>query len=96
MKKFKTIEEWLKTNPSEKEMEKVLNLIHRGETNRARKEVYEKEAYLRKLKRTGDYLVKIDFPIPKEIAQEIKRTKTEIESLKKDLPIPAARAKVEK
>lgn len=93
MKRFKSIEAWLETNPSQEEIDKVLILIHRGEGNRTRKAIYEKDSYLRKLYRSVSYLEKVKIPIPKDLSEEIKGVKAQIEILKKDLPAPMKRAK---
>lgn len=86
MKRFKSIAEWLKTNPSEEEQAKVLILIHRGETSRVRRELWEKEQYLRKLQSFSNHCKKLGFTAPKEEADALTRTQKEIEALKKFLP----------
>lgn len=96
MKRFKTIENWLETNPSEEEKVKVLNLIHRGATHDTRKEIYEKERYLNKLLSSVRILEKIEMKPPKDVTDRIKETKSQIDELKKGLPAPVKRAKKEK
>lgn len=86
MKIFKTIQDWLATNPSKEEQDKVLILIHRGETSRVRKELYEKEGYLRKLQSLANYFNKLDLKLPAEEYKLIEKTKAEIVELKKGLP----------
>jgi ADP-heptose:LPS heptosyltransferase len=86
MKRFKTIQDWLKSNPTEEEQTKVLILIHRGETSRIRKELWQKEQYLRKLQSLANHFKRLDLPLPKSEADSIAEVKKEIESLKKDLP----------
>lgn len=93
MKRFKTIQDWLATNPTQEEQTKVLILIHRGEAHATRKAVYEKEQYLRKLQRGNVYLEKVGIKPPKEVLDTIKATKAEIAELRKDLPAPVKRAK---
>lgn len=96
MAKFKSIEEWLKSNPSQEEINRVLILIHKGEANSARKAVYEKEQYLRKLQKSAIYLNNVGIKPNKELMDQIKETKAEIDTLKKDLPVIAPRARKEK
>lgn len=86
MKRFKSIEEWLKTKPSEEEQSKVLILIHRGETSRVRKELWEKDQYLRKLNSFANHCKKLGFSVPEGEKAALARTKKEIEDLKKELP----------
>lgn len=86
MKRFKTIAEWLKTNPSQEEQDRVLILIHRGETSRVRKALYEKEGYLRKLQALANHFKKLNLKLPDEEYKLIEVTKAEIAELKKGLP----------
>jgi hypothetical protein len=60
MKNFKSVTEWLKTNPSQDEQTKVLNLINRGASHQVRKEVWQKESYLRKLQGMVRYFDKLE------------------------------------
>lgn len=89
MKKFETINEWLNTNPSAEETEKVLNLIHKGEARRLRIELYKKSAYLKKLQRTVILLEKVNIKAPADLLTSIKSTKQEIEHIKKQIPVNA-------
>ena len=93
MTKFTTIESWLKANPSQEEVTKVLFLINRGETNKLRKECWEKEQYLRKLYRSRTYLEKVNIPMPKQMVEEIEKTRKSIEALKKLIPAPVLKPK---
>lgn len=86
MAKFKSIQEWLSTKPSKEEQDKVLTLIHRGETSRVRKELYEKEGYLRKLQALANHFKKLNLKLPDEEYKLIEVTKAEIAELKKGLP----------
>lgn len=98
MKQFKSVSEWLKTNPSEEEQKKVIALINKGAVNATRREVYEKENRLRKLYRFKNYCEKLGFTPPKEETEGIAKLKKEIAELSKDLPAPirrVARAKTE-
>lgn len=86
MKKFKKISEWLATKPSEEEQQKIVNLINKGETSRARRELYMKEGYLRKLNKSISYLVAVGYPTPEDISQTIEKVRVEIINLKKEIP----------
>jgi molecular chaperone GrpE (heat shock protein) len=86
MKRFKTIQDWLATNPSKEEQDKVLILIHRGETSRLRKELYEKEGYLRKLQALANHFKKLELEFPDSENKLIEKTKAEIVELRKSLP----------
>lgn len=93
MKRFKSIAEWLKTNPSQEEQNKVLVLIHRGATSQARKELFEKERYLQKLNSLRRHMEKLGMKVPEDTEKTISKVKSEIESLKKDLPTPVKKEK---
>lgn len=96
MKKFANIQEWLSTNPTKEEQEKVIALINKGASHEARKQIYEKEKYLRKLNGIARDYNEIEIKTPKEIAESIKAVKKEIEDLRKDLPVFKPRARKEK
>lgn len=96
MKRFKTIQDWLATNPSQEEQTKIISLINKGASHEARHQIYEKEKFLRKLNGIARDYTKIEMKTPKEIADSIKAVKREIEDLKKDLPVVKPRAKKEK
>lgn len=92
MKKFMSVNEWLSTSPDEVELNKVLSLINRGMSHQTRKLIYEKEQYLRKLNGIVRDYEKLEMKGPKEIIDNIKKVKGEIEVLKKDLPVFPKRA----
>lgn len=96
MKKFSSIQEWLSTNPSQEEQTKVIALINKGASHEARRLVYEKEKYLRKLNSISKDYGELGIKVPKEIVDTIKVVKKEIEDLKKDLPVIKSRVKKEK
>lgn len=96
MTKFSSIQEWLKSSPSQDEINKLLALINKGAVSTIRKAVYEKENFLRKLYRSSAYLEKVGIKANKELTDQIKQTKSEIAELKKELPIAVPRQKREK
>jgi phage shock protein A len=87
MTKFKSVTEWLSTNPDVEEQTKVLNLINRGESHRIRKAIYEKERYLKKLNSLSKDYTSLEIKVPKDVLDAIKNTNEEISNMKKDLPI---------
>lgn len=95
MKKFKSIQEWLSTNPDKEEQNKVLLLIQRGSTSKIRREVWEKERYLLKLQSFANHCKKLEFDVPKDHLDALAKTKKEIEILKKDLPVIPKKEKKE-
>ena len=93
MRTFKSITEWLKTNPSEEEQRKVIILINKGAVNQTRREVYELERYLRKLQAGENIMKKLGLPFTEDGQKRIKETKAQIAELSKGLPAPVRRAK---
>jgi len=93
MKNFKSISEWLSTNPSQEEQGKIIKLINRGAASRARRELYMKENYLRKLNRSISYLQAAEYTIPEDLRQEIANVQAEIINLRKELPLVPKRKK---
>jgi hypothetical protein len=96
MKRFSSISDWLKTNPSNEEQNKVLLLIMRGHTSQLRKELYEKERRLVKLQSFARYCSKMGFSPSKQEAEETAKIKSEIERLRKELPVIPKKEKKEK
>lgn len=96
MKKFKSIQEWISTNPPQEEQNKVLLLIQRGHTSQLRKELYEKERRLVKLQSFARYCAKMGFNPSKQEIEETAKIKLEIEKLRKELPVIPKKEKKEK
>jgi hypothetical protein len=96
MKRFSSISEWLKTNPSQEEQDKVLILIHRGATSQIRKKLWEKERYLQKLQALANHFKRLNLEFPKSEAEIINKVKKEVEALKKELPVIPKKEKKEK
>jgi hypothetical protein len=93
MKTFKSITEWLKSNPSEEEQKKVMVLINKGAVNETRREVYELQRYFNKLAVTERYMSKLGLPPNKEVQDKMKEVKAQIDELSKGLPAKLVRAK---
>jgi hypothetical protein len=95
MKNYKSISEWMESNPSEDEQKKVMALINKGAVNQTRKEIYEEEKYLRKLQAGENIMRKLGFEPTKDVVIRIKEVKAKIVELSKGLPAPVKRAKKE-
>ena len=94
--RFKTIEKWLETKPSDEEKTKVLILIHRGSTSKLRRELWEKERYLQKLQALANHFKRLNLEFPKNETDVINKVKQEVEALRKDLPVIPKKEKKEK
>jgi DNA polymerase III alpha subunit len=86
MRKFKTIQEWLSTNPDKEEQNKVLLLIQKGSTSKIRREYYEKNRYFLKLKALENHFKRLNLEFPKSEVIIIEKVKKELEELKSQLP----------
>ena len=95
MKKFKSVTEWMETNPSEEEQVKVLNLVNRGLHKQMRTEVYQKEKELKKYEKLANQMSELELPLSDEVKAKIKDLKNEIEEIRKELPEPRKRSKKE-
>lgn len=87
METLANVEEWMKSNPSKNEVEKVLNLINRLNVTKLRKNLWEKETQLMKLVKVEKGLKEISIPIPSDIQTNIKQLSSETLELRKSLPI---------
>lgn len=96
MKTYKTVNEWIKSNPSKEQVEKVLAIVNRGTIHELRVEISEKEKYLRKLLKTEKAFAEIDMKVPKDLEEKIKGVTNEVTDLKKELPVVKKREKKEK
>jgi hypothetical protein len=94
--KFKSIDQWLKSQPSEEEKTKILILVNRGATSKLRRDIWEKERYVLKLQSFANHCKKLGFTMPEDHLKALASVKKEIETLKKELPIIPKKEKKEK
>ena len=83
---FKSVEEWIKSNPSKEEQEQVLNLINRKASSKIRKEVYWKNSELKKLTRFSESSKKLGVPDSPYITERVNKLNAEIKELEAQLP----------
>lgn len=95
MRTFKTIDEWMNTNPPAEEKKKVIALINKGAVSHTRKEIYELQKYLRKLQAGENIMKKLGLPFTEDGLKRIKDVKNQIAELSKGLPVSEKRAKRE-
>lgn len=88
MKKFESIESWIKSSPSKEEKEKVLNLINKQAIRELRFEIMGKEGILKKIEKTYDFMTEQGFKLDQSFKLRKKELELEIISLRKSLPIP--------
>lgn len=78
MKTYKSVSSWLRSKPSEKELEKVLNLINKQSKSTIKKELKQKTLELEKI-------IKIQENLYKEI-EEMKKVVGEVQPRKPRTP----------
>jgi len=83
---FKTIDEWVKNNPDQETINRVLNTVNRGVVSEIRKEVSEKTREVKKMQKMIKAMEEVSFPVDASITNRVKDTEKEVESLKKLLP----------
>jgi hypothetical protein len=87
MKTLASISDWMKTNPKEEEISKVLNVINKMNVTHLRREVYQKERALRALAKLQKTMNSLNYPIPEDLLENMEDVKKSIQEMKKSLPI---------
>lgn len=83
---FKSINEWVKSNPDEQTTNKILDVINREGIKQIRKEWYKKRGDYSKMQNAVKRLKELQMPIPEEILNTVKKTEEEMLKLEKLLP----------
>lgn len=96
MKTFTNVTEWLKSKPSETEIQKVLDLINRGAKKELRVELYKKENELKKASKFALQMKEMGFKPSAEVTAKIDGLVNEVKELKDQLPVPVKKEKKEK
>jgi hypothetical protein len=87
MKTYKSIENWLSSNPSNEEQLKVLALINKEGIKELRFEILKKEGNLKKIEKTYDFMTEQGFKMDQNFKTRKKELENEISTLKKLLPV---------
>lgn len=96
MKSYTSVQEWLKSNPSQEIIDRVLNTVNRGAVAESRKELREKIQELKRIESALKSMEKVELPIGPEINKRVTELKKSISVLQKTLPVsPYARKKPE-
>ena len=88
MKQFTSIQEWNASKPSAEEVKRVLELINRNVKSEMKRELYKKQAELRKLNRLVTELNEIGLKPTKELTDKFQAKSREIESLNLEIGVP--------
>ncbi len=93
---FKTVQEWVASNPDKETIERVLNTVNRGVVSQMRRELNQKNSELKKIERTIETMKKLDLPVTMEVEDRVKTLKKEITDLQKEIPQPTKKSPAEK
>jgi hypothetical protein len=93
MKTLSNIQEWLSTNPTENDVEKVMKIINKMNVSKTRRAVYEMERKLNRLVSVEKSLKTLNVAVPSEFGTQIKELKRNIETERKSLPVVKKRVK---
>jgi archaellum component FlaC len=95
MKNFSTIQEWVNSNPTKDEISKVLILVNKKVVAKTKNEIYALEKNLRKLSSIEKKMNEVKLPLSKDVSLKIKELSSQINELKRGLPITKKRVKKE-
>ena len=85
-KRFSSIEEWLKTSPSQEIISKLLEGINQGINRENRKLLKEKEQELEGITNTIRRMDRYNLPVSEDIKKKINGLIKEIDQIKKSIP----------
>ncbi|MCK5134279.1 MAG: hypothetical protein KAR19_00720 [Bacteroidales bacterium] len=83
---FKTVQEWLDSDPDQETISRVLNTVNRGVVSQMRRNLNQKKSELKKVERIVESMEKINFPVTKEVKDRVAALKKEIAKIEKRLP----------
>jgi len=86
IKFFKSIDEWVKSNPDEDTINRVLNTVNRGVIVEIRKKIREKNSEVKKMEKMVNAMKDVGFPVDNSVLKKITDTRNEITNLEKQLP----------
>jgi len=86
IKFFKSIDEWVESNPNEEIVTRVLNTVNKGVITEIRKKIREKNGEVKKMEKMVNAMEEVGFPIDDSVLKKISFTRNEISNLEKQLP----------
>jgi hypothetical protein len=86
MKTYKTVQEWLDSNPEKEVIERVLSTVNRTAISEGRKELKEKKEEIARVERVILQMEKLSLPIGKEVKDVYNTLSKDIKNLEKALP----------
>jgi hypothetical protein len=86
VKFFKTIDEWVKSNPDKETVTRVLSIVNRGVITDIKKRIRERNSEIKKMEKMVNAMKDVGFPIDDSVLKKISDTKKEVDDLTKQLP----------
>ena len=86
IKFFKSIDEWVKSNPDKDTIASVLNTVNKGVMTEIRKKIREKKSEIKKMEKMVNAMKDVGFPIDNSVMKKISDTRSEVVDLEKQLP----------
>lgn len=83
---FKTIDEWVKSNPDKETIARVLTMVNKGVITDIKKRIREKNSQIKKMEKMVNAMKDVGFPIDNSVLKKITDTRNEISELEKQLP----------
>ncbi len=83
---FKSIDEWVKSNPDEDTIARVLNAVNKGVITEIKKRIREKNSEIKKMEKMVNAMKEVGFPIDNSVLKMISDTRNEVANLEKQLP----------
>jgi hypothetical protein len=86
IKFFKTIDEWVKSNPDKEIIARVLTMVNKGVITDIKKRIREKNSEIKKMEKMVNAMKEVGFPIDNSVLKKITDTRNEVTELEKQLP----------
>ena len=86
IKFFKTIDEWVTSNPDKETIARVLTMVNKGVITDIKKRIREKNSEIKKMEKMVNAMKDVGFPIDNSVVKKITDTRNEVTELEKQLP----------
>jgi len=83
---FETIDEWVKSNPDDETIARVLTMVNRAVISEIKKSIREKNGEIKKMEKMIYAMKDVGFPIDNSVLKKISDTRNEVAELEKQLP----------
>jgi hypothetical protein len=95
MTNFTTVQEWLKSKPTEQEISKVLELVNRSSKREMKQALWNKTKELNRLSKFSTEMNELGFKVSQEVVDKTSTIVKEIDELKESIGPVVKRTKKE-